>query len=433
MIDYGIELQPYEEEISSSRRVSHVASSLLLGNHWLFTTGLLLVISLIARQVPLLLISLLFFLTGAVSRLWERYCLTRVEYKRHLSTNRVFFGDELQLEIEIANKKALPLPWIRIEDQIPADVELLKGSTTTTHDDSRLNLVNLLSLNWYHRVRRRYRMRCLTRGCFAFGPARIRSGDLFGVFNREMEIKRVDYLMVYPRMLPLEKLGIPSKQPMGDIRTRRHIFPDPTLTQGVREYQPGDSLKQIHWKASARMGELQTKVLETTTTVDMGLFLDVRTLKTSFLGTVPELLELGIVATASIARHSMDEGYRVGLFVNNRVRFPDGPIRILPSQHQDQLLHMLEALAQVKAYETMPIGRLIVSESRNLPWGSSIVVISAAPTDELISTLISMKRAGRRVVLILVGGEKPSITDYGLTVYHVPGDVMWRDLESISL
>ncbi len=432
MVEY-IELQPQEEKITSSRRVPRVASSLLLGNHWLFTTGLLLVISLISRQVPLLLISLLFFLTGAVSRLWERYCLTRLEYKRRLSTNRVFFGDELQLEIEIVNQKALPLPWIRIEDQIPADVELLKGSITPSDEANRLNLVNLLSLNWYHRVRRRYPIRCLQRGCFAFGPARIRSGDLFGVFNREMYIKRVDYLMVYPRMVPLEKLGIPSKQPMGDIRTRRHIFPDPTLTQGVREYRSGDSLKQIHWKASARMRELQTKVYETTTTVDMGLFLDVRTLETVFLGTVPELFELGIVATASIARHSMDEGHRVGLFVNNRVRFPDGPVRILPSQHTDQLLHILEALSQVKAYETMPIGKLIVSESRNLPWGSSIVVVSAAPTDDLISTMLSMKRAGRQVVLIRVGGKEPSITDYGLTVYHIPDDVMWRDLESISL
>ena len=134
MIDYGIEITPYEKEVPSSRRITHVPSSILLGNHWLLTTGLLLIISLAARQVPLLLVSLLFFLTGAVSRLWERYCLTRVEYRRKLSSSRVFFGEGVQLEIEIVNGKALPLPWIHIEDQIPVDLRLHKGSTTATHD-----------------------------------------------------------------------------------------------------------------------------------------------------------------------------------------------------------------------------------------------------------------------------------------------------------
>jgi len=52
--------------------------------------------------------------------------------------------------------------------------------------------------------------------------------------------------MVYPKIVPLEKLGIPSRQPLGEIRTRNHLFHDPVLTMGIREYQFGDSMKSIH-------------------------------------------------------------------------------------------------------------------------------------------------------------------------------------------
>jgi len=433
MVDMLDEMTLLKDEVSSTRRVTSVAFSKLLGNYWLSTTLLLFIISLLMHQVPLLLISLIFFLTGGVARLWERHCLTRLEYSRRLSANRVFFGDEVQLEIEVANRKPLPLPWIQIDDEIPSEVTLLKGRTSSSYEPGRVFLRNLLSLGWYHKVKRLYPMRCLQRGCFAFGPTHIRSGDLFGVFNREMEIHRVNYLMVYPKIVPLEKLGIPSNQPIGDIRTRRHIFEDPILTLGVREYHYGDSLKRIHWKTTARLGQLQTKVFEPTTTTDMGVFLDVRTIKPTFWGSVPELLELGIMTAASISNHAMAAGCRVGLYVNQRKRFPDEPISIPPSQHADQLLHILEALAQILPSETMPIARLVQNESRNFAWGSTMVVITAMPTDALFSTLVKMKRGGRSVVLIMIGGSEPSISKDGLTVYHIREDVAWRELEMLSI
>lgn len=405
----------------------------MLGSYWLFIVVLLLIISFILHQLPLLLAAVLVLLTGSVARLWNRYCLSRVEYQRRLSANRVFFGEEVQLEIEVANRKPLPLPWLQIDDEIPAQVTFLKGNLSSSYQAERALLSNLLSLNWYHKVKRRYPIRCLQRGLFTFGPTRIYSGDLFGFFRREMEIPQVDYLIVYPKIVPLEKLGIPSKQPLGDIRQGTHIFEDPLLTSGIRNYHFGDSLKRIHWKTTARLGRIQTKVFEPTTTIDAGIFLDVRTTKPPLWGSVPELLEMGIVAAASISKHAIDEGCRVGLYVNQSKRFSDEPMRIPPSQHTDQLMHILEALAQVHASETMPIARLILNEGRNLPWGSTLAVISAMPTDSLFSTLIRMKKAGRRVALILVGGSEPLISKDGLTVYHIRDDVLWRELETLCI
>ena len=401
---------------------------------WLLIATALLIASLLLHQIPLLLISLLLFLINGITRLWERYCLARIEYRRKLSTNRVFFGEEVQLDIEIANRKPLPLPWIEIDEEVPEELTLLRGNTTPSYRPARLLLTNILSLGWYHKLKRRYPIRCLQRGHFTIGPTLIRSGDLFGFIKREMEIPQVDYLTVYPMIVPLEKLGIPSKQPLGDIRTRRYIFQDPILTLGIRDYSFGDSLKQIHWKTTARLGKLQTKVFEPTTTVDMGIFLDIRTMKPPDWGTVSQLMELGIIAAASIANEAMLAGYRVGLYVNQRRRPSGEAIRIPPSQHTDQMMHILEALAQIhSAFETMPMARFVARESANLPWGSTLVAITAVPTDTLLASLVKMKRAGRRVALISVGGADFTMSNNGIPIYHIADDLPWRDLESLSV
>ena len=405
----------------------------MLGSYWLFISALLFIISLLMHQGPLLFISLLLFLVGGVARLWDRYCLSRVEYHRRLSAKRVFFGEEVQLEVETSNNKPLPLPWIQIDDEIPEGVTLLKGKTSPSYLANRVILSNMLSLSLYHKVKRRYPISCQQRGVFTFGPVRIRSGDLFGFFTREVEIKQLDRLIVYPKILPVETLGIPSMQPIGDIRTRSHIFQDPVLTMGIREYHSGDSLRRIHWKTTARLGSLQTKVFEPTTTLDMGIFLDVRTVKPPLWGVIPELLELAVVITASLAKHSIDEGYRVGVYANQNQPSSDGLVRIPPSQHSDQLQHILEALAQLHPTEIIPIAGLIANESRYLPWGSTMVVVSAQPTDALLSVLSQVRRSGRKVVLVTVGNSESPINTNGLTVYPVRNDILWRELETINI
>lgn len=402
------------------------------GDYWLVIAVLILIISLATHQVPLVLICLLFLLTGGVSRLWNRFCLRRVEYRRRLSQSQVFFGEEIVFEIEITNRKPLPLPWLQIEDELPENVTLLKGKATSIHDD-RVMLSNMFPINMYHRVTRRFPMKCLQRGSFVFGPTFIHSGDLFGFFRRDMHIDKLDYLLVYPRLVPLEKLGIPSQQFFGDIRLKRHLFQDPVLTAGVRDYHSGDSLKRIHWKSTARLGKLQTRVYEPTTTVDISLFLDARTLRAPLWGSVYQLQELGIIAAASISQHALKEGFRVGLYVNQITHFSRGMVRVPHSQHPDQLLRILEALAQLHQVETIPIARFIRREAGNLPWGSTLLVITAQPLDELMATLLDLKRVGRSVALVKVGGRAPEVIGGNLPVFHIRDDIAWDLVKEIGL
>ena len=404
----------------------------MIGELWLFFSIVLLVVSIIIKQVPLFLVALLFFMAGGLARLWDKYSLQRVEFHRHLSSNRVFFGEEVKMELEVSNRKPLPLPWLKVDDEIPKEVTLHKGIVTADYSLTHQLLSNLFSINWYHKVKRHYTIQCPHRGYFTFGPTKLSSGDVFGFFTRYKEIDTSDYLIVYPKIVPLEKLGIPSRQPLGEIRTRNHLFQDPVLTMGIRQYQYGDSLKSIHWKSTARTGRLQTKIFEPTTTIDMGIFLDVRTVQPPYWGVITEKLELAIVAAASMANDALSEGYRVGLYVNQNN--PDSPelVRLPPNRHPEQLKRILEALAIIKPVYTTPIAEVLLQESRNLPWGSTMVVITAVPTEPLLSALLRMKRVGRKVVLITIGSHK-AISSNGLMTYHVDEAIGWEKMENLSL
>ena len=286
----------------------------MLGKAWLFITLGILAAAVALQHALLLLIAMFFFIASLVARLWARYALERVEYSRHLSETKVFFGETVTLDMRISNAKILPLPWVHIQDDVPEDLSFLTTRTSPGHKSGRAFLSSFLSLMWYHRITRRYPMQCLRRGYFAIGPATVRSGDLFGFFRREIEEDKRDYLLVYPKVVPLEDLGIPSKDPFGDLRVRRHLHEDPVRVASTREYVPGDPLKRIHWKATARLQRLQSRVFEPTTTVDLALFLDVRTVGVRIWGRVEHLLETAVMTAASIANHALKQGYRFGLY-----------------------------------------------------------------------------------------------------------------------
>ena len=405
----------------------------MLGRGWLYLTFALLLAAVALQQVLLLLVALLFFLASGIARLWAHYALERVEYGRGLSASRAFFGDTIVMDTRIANSKILPLPWIHVQDEVPQDLSFVGQTTTPAHRPGRAILSSFLSLGWYHRLTRRYSVQCLQRGYFTFGPATIKSGDLFGFFSKEITEEKLDYLLVYPRIVPLEDLGIPSKAPFGDLRVRRHLFEDPVRVVTTRDYAPGDPLKHIHWKATARLRQLQSRIFEPTTTVDLALFLDVRTVKAPIWGKVEQLLETAVIAAASIASHGVQTGYRVGLYVNEPYLFREGLIKLPASDHPEQLQRVLEALAQVQGWPALPMEQILNREARNVHGAATLAVICAEPSESLLASLHRFRRAGRLVVLVTVGESQGDFSLGRIPVYHVSAQVYWRELESVQL
>lgn len=401
---------------------------------WLLIGWILVIIGLLARHGFAFLIGFIVLLSAGASYLWDRYCLARVEYRRSFTPRRAFYGETITFTMEVTNRKPLPLAWLEVIDELPQELELLRGRVIPSMRQRRQHLVNLFSVRWYERVRRHFTVRCTARGYFPLGPARLRSGDIFGFTVRGADVDKTDYLLVYPRVVPLNALGLPALHPLGDLTARRHLLDDPTRIVGARSYAQTDPIRRIHWKATAKSQELRSKLYEATTSHRFAIFLNLDTLGkyAEYRGFVRALLELNILTAASIASWAIEEGHLTGLYANGYL--PQGLrwIRIPPAPGSAHLATMLEALAKVFPTPVMPVGDLMQLEAAALPWGTTAIVVTAVTDLPLMAGLSRLHEAGHGTAVVLVGDE----ADAGglpLPHYRVSADRGWKALDGLDL
>ncbi len=390
-----------------------------LGHAWFEIAALLIAIGLVARQRAPFVLAACLLTVIPIAWTWNRLSLRRVDYERGFDKLRAFPGETFRMTLSVTNRKLLPLSWIEINDTIPTALPLTTGVLSPTHLPQVSKLTSAFSLRWYERVNRRYELQCHTRGIYTLGPLDIRSGDIFTLFESETSRNTQDRLIIYPYVWPLEDLGLPSKEPFGERKAQQHLFQDPLRTIGVRDYHPKDSLRHIHWKATARQGKLQVRTFEPTTSLNLVILLNVATFKHHWQGVIPELLERTISLAGSIATWATGQKYKVGLVANGSMPHADQPIRVPPGRSPGQLTAILEALAAVTSFATMTIQDLLRRESPRLPWGATLVVVTAIVTGELAATILGLQSAGRRMVLISLAEEEPPQLD-GVVTHHLP-------------
>lgn len=345
---------------------------------------------------------------AGLTRLWSRLSLTGVSCQRLLSERRVFPGDYIELKLQLSNRKLLPLPWIQVDDEIPIGF----APDILPTPETRLGfgfLSKTAALLWYSRVNWKSRLYCSKRGYYQLGPIRISSGDIFGFYPRSATQPLTDYIIVYPKLLPVEQTALPSLFPWGNARADRRIFEDPTRIMGIRDYKPHDSLKRIHWKATARRQSLQVKVFEPTTTLDVIIFLAVDSFNQD--SSYDNDFEYGISIAASLAKYITDKGYPTGLFVNSRLADSGQPATILPGSSPQQLVILLEALAKVTRTRSGSFEEFLNRERKSLPWGTTLVFIVHELSDSLNITFTSLKEAGYKLLAHQVGVHGTQIKD----------------------
>jgi uncharacterized protein (DUF58 family) len=387
---------------------------------WLPMLGIFIVLGLFL-QVPLLvaLPTMLAVVIG-IATWWKNRALNNVVYTRRPYYRRAFPGEKVPLKLEIENRKLLPLSWLRVQDPWPRavgpeDEDLL----APTHLPTEGMLTNVFSLRWFERARREYVLRFRKRGVYAVGPVRLQSGDLFGMYEDIRVTGKAETLTVFPELVPLADLDLPAEDPFGDIRSRRRLFEDPSRPMGVREYHPEDEFRKVHWPATARTGQLQVKVYQPTSAQVLVLCLNVSTFSRHWEGTNPALLEYMVGATATLANQGLEDGFSVGLMSNGALSNSDQPFRIQPGRSPKQLAHLLETLAGVTPLVTAQFERYLIRDASRIPYGASLVVLTATHSPELAETLVQLKRHGRKINLVSFAEEPPEAIP-GVRLRHLP-------------
>ena len=390
----------------------------LLGRFGLLALLGVLLLAAWFGQFLVVIILGLFLSAAGISRLWSRLSLVGVNCQRFLSEQRLFPGEYVELRLRLVNRKLLPLPWIQIDSEIPAgltpDISLRPGNKPGVNF-----LSNAASLLWYMGINWRHRLLCSKRGYYSLGPITVTSGDVFGFYPRSVTQPLIDYVIVYPKIFPLTQLGLPSLYPLGETKAERHIFEDPTRTIGVRDYSSHDSLKHIHWKASARHQKLQVKVFEPTTTLNVALFLAVDSFQHNDGVSGEEDFELGISTVASIANCVVQQRSPVGLYVNTCLPDSSQPIRISPGSSTSQLVSILESLAKVVLRPSGSFGEFLQSEWGSLSWGTTLIIVISRPLDSLPGLLGMLREAGHKPLVLQIGEPQSSEVDHTVSWYNV--------------
>ncbi|MDA0352231.1 MAG: DUF58 domain-containing protein [Chloroflexi bacterium] len=374
----------------------------LVDDSWLLGSSILIGVGLLTSSPVVIILGMLVLGSSTAGRLWARISLEDVHYEREISEHRLFVGEKAVLTIRLANRKAFPVPWIEVREQLPRDLVVTRGRTFAGGTPGVSILQRNTALGRHDHLEWPVEVQATKRGYYRIGPTRLRSGDIFGFFERELtpEIPATT-LVVYPQTYALPELGLDSARPFGELRGGNRIYEDPSRVVGVRDYQPGDPMKRIDWNATARVQRLQSRLYEPSRAQAIVVALNVGTFARSWQGSDPIVLERGISVAASVARWAYEADLAVGVIANGAFPGQGRPIRLGVGRHPDRLNRVLEALAAVSAFTISSLARELEGASTGaLPAGSTVVVVAAVMPEELVATLHRLRREGHFVHIV---------------------------------
>ncbi|NKI22951.1 DUF58 domain-containing protein [Paenibacillus dendritiformis] len=258
---------------------------------------------------------------AAQGMLYRRWALRRVSYTRTFSKQKLFAGEKVEMTETIGNDKLLPLPWVRLESMMPSALRFGKQQNLEMDvGELSQNHRSLFALQPYTRVIRRHQITCVKRGIYRLDSVTMTAGDPFGVFDAVRRIPLGLELTVYPALIPLDQLPLSTKSWIGDIPVRRWILEDPFWKSGVRPYRPGDTLKSVHWKATARTNSLQVHKFDYTADRKLMILVNFETSDGMWSKvTIPEQVEKALSYAASIAHAAVKQGMETGVSCNGNL------------------------------------------------------------------------------------------------------------------
>jgi hypothetical protein len=348
--------------------------------------------------------------------------LDHIGTERHCTTRQAEIGGLATVTVAVTNRKALPIPWIVIEDIVPGglDVTGINGRATVMAPGGHTRL--------------RYDVKCNARGYHRIGPVLLESGDFFGLSKRVLSVTTPHYLTVYPRTVPIERYEIPTQRPLGELTMRRRLFEDPTRLAGVREYQHGDPLRRVHWKATAKTGKLHSRVYDPSSLLGGNIILDFNAPSWHVEDRDPRS-EFAVVIAGSLVAYIAGRRQDIGFITNGidaaEVMAADSvtedvgsraearrlaaqrragdrlrPLQVPVRQCEEALPLIRESLAHVELSWGLSLADMIAQEYEAWPRDTATILIVPQMPVELLTQVVRLRNAGFSVIVVLVNSPE---------------------------
>lgn len=362
-----------------------------------------------------------------ISWLVSRSSLMGLIIKREPRSLRSQVGQIFEERFEIVNHQPFPHLWVEIKDD-----STLPGITAS----------HVISMIHGHETRSFLsRTRLLQRGAFSLGETELIGGDFFGLFSVKKKFPVEHHLLVYPMMVQIDKFPGPAGWLAGGEALKRRTHQITPNAVGVRDYVPGDPLSRIHWLSTARRNRLIVKEYELDPMAEVWIFLDADR-AVHFQGDInlelPKLdvkevwrpfvniplsvstEEYAVCAAASLSRYYLNEGRVVGFVSAGKNLWV-----ISSDRGARQLGKILETLALLKSDGNLPIQALVEAQVRNIPRGSTIVIISPASESRIAPIVMSVTQRGMHPIVVFLdsisfGKEREEKSDDLMIPLNIP-------------
>lgn len=255
---------------------------------------------------------------------------------------------------------------------------------------------------------------CTQRGLFRHGPTSLFSGDPLGIYTVEIEFPNATTLLVTPPIVPLPTIEVAAGGRAGEGRPRPDAPEQTVSSAGVRPFVPGDNLRQIHWRTTARKDDLYVRLVEGTPAGDWWIILDLDRHSQAGEGQ-NSTEEHGVILAASLADRGIRAGKSVGLVVNG------GDFVWLPPRegggrsHEGQRWSILQSLARAEVGERR-LSDLLSRLQPSFGKRASLILITPNAVGEWIQPLLRLLWSGAVPTVLLLdtatfphpGGEAES-------------------------
>jgi uncharacterized protein (DUF58 family) len=373
---------------------------------WIALASAMLVVALLAHAPGVSLVAVLTLAYGSLTTVWTRYGMRRVEYSRRLGTDRAVSGDSVPLDITIWNRKRLPLPWVTAEDRLGERLDVRERPEMQIDESQRgtVLLRNDWALAWHERVVRHFHLDGVRRGSYRFGPVRVRLRDILGRLASEEQLELSDTLVVTPATAAV-RYAERERSPLGERRARHSLTVDPALFAGVRPFQVGDSLRTVHWRASARLGSTVSRRFEPARGRAVVLVLDVQTVDGPWLTWDDDTFESMTVVAASLARRLLADGASLGMAAANFAGSGQTFAWLAPRASMAQLPRAGELLARIGPVPSAPLSILLSWLPKRMPPETALILVTARDPRPHLAALRRMRLMGFGVEVVTVGPD----------------------------
>ena len=337
--------------------------------------------------------------------LLNTFGLKGLSYTRRFSRNTAYAGEEAELIEVIRNDRLIFIPWLRAESRISPHLRLGRQENLAVSGERYHK--SIFTLRPFQQITRRHRVRLLKRGVYDVGNVALTAGDLLGMGGKGRDLYTPARILVYPRLLEERDLPLPVSRLQGDLIVRRHYVSDPFLVNGIRDYRFGDPIRDIHWPASARMGNLQVKTHDYTADTKLLVVLNVQMSEGQWgelMDYEQDMIERAISIAATVCARVLRAGVAAGFAANMPMDESETITVLPPERHSAREEELLAAFARLKILRCRSF--LSFLDDLSFLRGTDMLILSAYGSEAIEEKIARLRQLGNTVTLHLLEKEE---------------------------